>query len=46
MCDGLLTFFMTILIHIETSQLITLQISQLVSSNIAKNDNNTIWHLS
>ena len=45
MCDGLLTFFMTILIHIETSQLIALQISRLVSSNIAKNDN-TIWHLS
>ena len=37
-CDGLLTFFLTMLTHIETSQLIALPINRLVSNkgNIAK----------
>ena len=49
MCDSLLIFFMTILLHIETSQLIALQISRLVSTwgkHYQKKDKNTIWHLS
>ena len=49
MCDSLLTFFMTIFLQIETSQLTALQISRLVSTcgkHCQKRDNNTIWYLS